>query len=217
MQEETEAVEREVVIISTLAEIAQREIERDFPDIRICILAARVGMDVLRHYGVRCRTIPCSLSIFNAPMVARMNAEGRLPKNRDEMISWAKSDGSYSASTGSTGAFTQNGRAFDGHLAILAYPGMDDTSDGVLIDIGLSQMSLPRRGITLEPLTATVDKGFLGGGQVCTTTLNGCLLRYRHLPDSFEWTHAADWREPKRRHFIVERTIAKIDLALRNA
>lgn len=210
------AIERDAAVIALLTEAVPREIDRDFPPelgLSICILGARVGHEVLRHYGIGCRTLACQLTVFNEAMVSRVGREAHMPKDDAEMKRWAREDGSWSVGTGGEGVNTPQGR-FDGHVVSLAFPGKIPEVDGVLIDLSLQQQSRPQRKIVLEPLTTVAPRGFLGGEEVCIAEMHGCICRYRHLPDSFDWCKVPDWRDAGRRHFIIERSIAKIDAAL---
>lgn len=213
-------IQRDVHIINSLVAVAPGEIERDFPiefGIQTCILASRIGMQVLKHYKVRCRAIPCDLTIYNAAFVERISVEGRMPKDDREAKKWSKQDGSWALGTSGTGRSNAQGR-FDGHVVIMAYHNVEaGDTDGVLIDLALFQMSRPSRDINLQAVAASTPKGFMEGDMRSIAVVNRCFVYHRRLLDSTDWMRTNDWLDKERRHFIIERTIAKIDSSLLKA
>jgi hypothetical protein len=208
-----EAIRRDVQILNNLLEIAPNEVERVFPDTRVCILTARVGMETLRHFKIRRRAVPVIVTAFNKAATERIEREGHLPTSQEEIKRWSREDGSWIVGGGGTGAMNRETNSFDGHVVILAHHD-DEEFDGVLLDLALGQMSRPHRDIHLEPLAATAPTGFLGGEAVVVAEMNGSIVRYRHMPEATEWTQAMDWRDPDRRAPIVARIIEKIEARL---
>jgi hypothetical protein len=178
---------------------------------------------VLRHFGVRIRTIACRVGVFNEAMLLRVDREGRWPTDPGETERWSRQDGSWGVSIGTTGQMIvkpDGMRRYDGHLVLLAHPqaARDEESDhgGVLIDLTLHQASRPQKGIQLDPLIATVGKDFLYGGPY-STVVNGCGVRYDYMPESMDWVFTPDWRDTDRRVPIIRRSIERMEAALDGA
>lgn len=209
-----QAVERDIAVVVAVHTYVPDEVSREFPGQSVCILTARVTLELLKHYKVPARAIPMKVAIFNERMVERISKEGRMPKDTSEGEQWAKQDGSWGLAIGYTGAVMDG--HYDGHLGVLVHYKVnseDEDIGGILLDLAIGQASRPSRGIVLEPLSSSVPAQFLSG-EAFLASCNGCVLNYTYFPESHEWTRTPDWRDPDRRAPIIERAKKKIDVAL---
>lgn len=204
-----EDIERTARILDALPRVVREEAERGFPGVPYtCVYNARVGFDVLRHFGIRVRALPVSVTVVNPAMVARMQREPGWPANQDEMREWQQEDGSWGVQVGDVGY--RPGR-YDGHLVLLALgPDLDGDPDygGVLVDAAIHQVSRPQHNIELESVVTPVSPNLLRDESQIVSN-NGCALIYRRI-DNVGYIDAPDWRDKERRVFAVERCIARL-------
>jgi hypothetical protein len=210
-----DAVERDAAVIRALAEHLPGEVERDFPGLQVCVLSARCGMEVLRHFGIRSRPLAVRVAVYNGAFMRRSAAEGRLPRDDAEARKWTRETGSYAIGVGYPNDQMYSGPAprLAGHIVLLTHFKDNPTDDGVLIDTAITQNSRPRRRMVFKPVVAAVPKGFLGGKPFAFHG-DQCVFRYEHHPELREWATVPDWCDPIRRDPIIRRTIAKIEREL---
>lgn len=210
-------IEREVLILTALREIVPNAVERDFPGIQTCVLTARVGLEVLRHFGIKARPVPVWAYVFNEHMRRMVNEMGRYPADQREMREWWKKHRAWTLGVGRTGQAADD--RFDAHLVLMTHRWDDSEGDGgVLIDLALGQVSRPQRRIYLEPVVATVPDGFMDEEKLSPLLAdsgNNNTVRYQFYPEKRgEWTHFPDWADQHRRDPIIRRSIEKIDAKL---
>jgi len=198
----TELAEREVTIIRGVVDVVPGEAAKEAHG-HYSTLTARIAMEVLRHYKIKVRAVPCVALCVNKPFMSKLAEVGRNPKTRSELAEWRRENGSSAIGL------------FDpiSVVTVMTHVGQDDEHDGVLVDTALDQFTAPQQGIVLHPLVATAPKGFIAGDQALLAQSGDVMVRYQRL-DNEEWVHSEGWRNKDLRHHAIQRAIAKIDLKL---
>lgn len=136
-------------VITALVKVAREEILTTFaPD--SCIASTRIGIDVLRYFGVTAKPIPVSVTIFNEDARRILEEEGI------EAVATAV-QGRETLDIGGPwtlglGVSTPNHAPGPGHLAI-AIP-----HHLTIVDLSLDQANRPRKNIALTPVALKVPE-----------------------------------------------------------
>lgn len=166
--------------IGALATAWEKVAKDELASPNACILAARVGAEALRYFGVRVQVEPVSLGVLNAKLFAQMEA-GVDPAD----IDW--SDGSWGVGINPDMLPTSTGPGWNGHLVLV----VDKT---MLMDLTLPQVNRPKFDIVLDPLIAKLDWEGFRRGERQGFSMNGCLVEYRRRSDlSASFRGAPDW------------------------
>ena len=154
----------------------------------VCILATRVAIETLRYFGVQAQELPVGLAVLNAEYVAWEQA-GR----PEPMPPTAHSIGvDPDADPTDERLATMGG--YMGHLVAL-------TTDNVMIDLTLSQVNRPQKGIELGPLIVEVPGDFSTRKDwLYVLSNNRCEIAYQSRPDiGTAYKDTADWRSNHKR------------------
>jgi hypothetical protein len=157
-----------------------------------CIAATRVGLEVLRYFGISAEELPVGMMVFNGPMLALMHRLQRLPT----VAEIEAEPGAWSVGVGvkPPGLLEDNRTGgWDGHLVILTEPFADDVR--WLIDLSVDQASRPQYGILMpECILAEATPGFLAGAQrLVGEGPNGMTITYEAHPENTDYRTAPDW------------------------
>jgi hypothetical protein len=175
-----------------------------------CILASRMGVDILRHFGIRAKVLPVNMWAYNRWMLEAME-RGLEPEEALEeygpKIRMISVEGS------------RDGHDWAGHMVVLAdlTPVRTGASGLGLIDLTLDQAARPERALYLEPLWIDgVPEDFPAGGQVDAYLEDvKVFVRYKAAFDQGRhYTKAPDWRHPTSMFGIAGRLIREIKTEL---
>lgn len=166
---------------------------RLFPDWRssvgmkvdTCIWSTRIGIEVMRYFGLPATALPVSVQVHN-PRMVELHSQGVEPtvENMDEVGAWA-------LGTDPDKPMPETGRrGWNCHLI------MHVERFGVLVDLSLEQYNRPAKNIVLEPLPALIDPVFWEGQHVAVL-VRGCHVLYCHRPEQQSYRDTYDWHEGK--------------------
>jgi hypothetical protein len=164
------AAAKETIIVEALARVARPIIRRTWrPD--SCVASTRVGLDVLKAYGVQARPWACMAQVWNPTMVAAVNRG--LPAEAAQLEPGAWSVGI--------------GMADDqlGHLVIV--------TPTWIVDLSIDQASRPDRdmGLPTRGIIAPRTQG-------AVITADGIFIAWREASGQ-AWRSATDWTARRRR------------------
>jgi hypothetical protein len=142
-----------------------------------CILATRVGIEVLRYFGVPASAVSTALCVLNAEYITWQQAGSQEPLPPE------------AHSIGVDPAAVPTQPRYRGHLVLV-------TDDNTMIDLTLPQVNRPHKGIELQPLVARVPKDFRTNTSWFATKNAGCEVAYQPFDDR-TYKEAPDWRNHK--------------------
>lgn len=148
-----------------------------------CILAARVGQEVLAYFGHRAEPMPVAAGILSPVVAAYADA------HPDEVITLEKVVALGGHSIGTDPGSTVNGRGWNCHM-LLHLP-----ERRTVLDLTLDQYNRPAHDINLDALV-----GFYEGDEAPTEFLfskAGCRIYYRQHPEQTSYRQAPDWRRAR--------------------
>lgn len=188
-------------LLPLLAELAPEEIRRELPGRRdVCVLATRVGYDVLSYFGVESAPVVVRALAFNPPAVAWVNERG--PNVSDEQLEEYNATGAWVVAIDEEDHEIP-GR-FPGHL-VLRVP-----SERALVDLSIDQFARPERGIIM-PKSAIFDApdDFFSDDGAATYGLEGGgrLAYFYRQRGTKDFRSGADW---KRKNPISGRVIRRL-------
>jgi hypothetical protein len=149
-----------------------------------CILAANVGKEALRYYGIDARPLPVQVVAQNAKLAEQIDA-GLEPD-------W--NSGAWGVGIDPDQEPPEGVNGWNGHLVLWL------KADDALVDLTLGQMSRPERDINLRPLVVGgVTQEWLETGEDAVYGVEtGARVVYRARPDlSGSWHHSPDWSKKK--------------------
>jgi len=173
-----------------------------------CILSSRIGVEVLRYFGIDARPEPAGLDVLNAVMLEGISrgltAEQIVAEYGDD--AWAISvdeDERHRLVEPVRVTDSRRPGGWSGHMVVWApltvasLPewGGPVTQSYALIDLSLDQANRPHRRIVLEPSWTATDDGFLRGEPVVAYDDNqGCGIRWWHRPGNLGYRHGRSWQ-----------------------
>jgi hypothetical protein len=167
-------------VVAALVRVG-RPIMLEYTARRSCIAATRMGLEVLRYFGVAAVPQPVRLGAFNATAWAAL-AAGQ-PLDTEHTDAW---------SVGVAGVGQPRSRGgWDGHLALLV-------RDAVLLDLSLDQFSRPEHQLVLAASWFPLPPEFFQDGWVTYQHALGAVIRYQRLHDA-SWKRSRDWLATDRR------------------
>lgn len=117
-----------------------------------CIATTRVGLDVLRYFGIPAQEYPLLVAIFN-PEAVQLLADG-LPMEelaaRTQAIGPEEPSGPWSVGLGMSPVPGGRANGWSGHL-VIGSPAL-----GIVADLSADQASRPHKQIVLEPYWASI-------------------------------------------------------------
>lgn len=172
------------LIVGRVAGAVPEELRSDFPDRRdICVLASRVGYDVLRYFGVNAKPVVARALAFNAKWDEWVDTtRGDLNDPRWEE---AIKDGAHSLVVDEVDRQVK-GR-FAGHL-ILWLPDL-----GQLMDLSAEQFSRPDHDMVFPPAVRLLAPEFLGGEAHVFDSPDGGAIAYRYRQGVTSFRRGGDW------------------------
>jgi len=184
-----------------------------------CVLAARVGMQLLHEVGVEASPLPVRCAIYNRAMAERIgNDVGRLfePWPEDEELA-AKNEGCWSVMIGWVEpGDPRAGQRFIGHVVLTTR-----NPDGI-IDLTLDQAARPDRDIHVEPAFLPLDRQglrALRAGEAAAAYHEqdqDTRIVYAYAPDLEQrLREAPDWSGRGFNQLVRERTISECRTSFR--
>jgi hypothetical protein len=189
-------------VVNGLLQLGPPLIAARTPGKRVCLLAARVGIEVLRYFGLMPKPFPCRAVGMNDIAV-----DG-LAKHQ----SWPEIFAAGGHSIGQAGSGVLPDGHWDGHLAVLIerYCVEDREEGALLVDLSLGDLNRPERGIHTAPLRATVpQRSVTRQERLFLPLAEGGIVMYERIPDT-SWRDAPDWRESRRWNPIVAALIREL-------
>lgn len=166
-----------------------------------CIASTRIGIAVLRHFGVLCRPQPVTMMAFTGPAFEALAAGQRDASKFDH------SKGEHSLGIVGNGEITTHPDGtfgWDGHLVILV------PQPAMLIDLSIDQADRPELGLHLTgPVLCPLDNivAFRAGERTAYEREDGMVLTYRRLL-SDNWKKSARTGFPE---LVVADVIAELE------
>jgi len=176
-------------------------IEATFDRRDLCILAARVVLDVAAYFDIKARPVPVRVIVYNRAFASRIVNIG--PDDEVDAKRWEREDGAYSVGVGFGGdpAFgvigsgsrsaARKANKWAGHLIVEA--------DGAFGDFAINQAERPLYGIVTGP---AVVGPLPADTKVWQGTRGGTTIEYQRIDDD-DYRTAPDWRDRRRREPIV--------------
>lgn len=148
-----------------------------------CIASTRIGIDVLRGFGLRSYPIATRVVAYNAAAARLVTA--RVPVDEWPDEAW---------SVGIQGSGVSKAGEWDGHLVI----GLRDSDgrEGVL-DLSADQMSRPTRGLEITPILFHPPTWPFGA-----TLANGVVIAYGKIK-SRSFKSSPDWSKDRARPSVL--------------
>jgi hypothetical protein len=190
-------------ILARLVEYGPRVIRDNAKPGPRCVLATRVGLDVLARFGLDAAPLPLQVDVCNVAF-AQWEIDGA-PGGEPEFLArgcWLVSNNPapFAGRLVSEAARDLDERErWPGHLVVLVR--------GQLLDLDLQQTARPRHHILPPDALAVRWDGHVAGANFPW----GC-VRYCPWPTSYplpEYTHSGDWRKP------IDHIVAPIVRAIR--
>lgn len=168
-------------VIKAYAEVARPLISERFGSAS-CIAAARVTIDVMRHFGLRAEPVSVVARASNAQYWAcRARVGGRPPESQKEFERWHVQDGAYVAQVG-------NATAPDGSGHVVAV-----VEAHTLIDGAIDQLDRPRYNLRLPPiLIAQCQPDFRQGATVMLGVYGGATVQYDAVEEN-DWFRRSEY------------------------
>lgn len=145
-----------------------------------CILAARIGMDVMHMLGYRTKPLPVKVTAHNAAAVA-IRDSGERPTPDD-----ATTAGAFEVVLG----FSPEPKpgTYNGHLIFVV-------DEALAVDLTAHQLSHPDRGLDIKPLYFPVNKSFLRGDEALGLEHpeHGWRVIYGPHPADKDWAASTDY------------------------
>lgn len=166
-------------------------IEQEFHRRDLCILTARVVIDVAHYFGIACAPLPVRVLVANRQYAERMKVDGFTDDNRDTWYA----NGEHSVGIG-FGSPEGRVNAWNGHLIV--------TAGDCFGDFSVWQAERPEKGIItgpaiLGPYRPEILRWSMGSE-------DGTELWYGRIQNQ-GYLYSPDWRDPKRRHRLVGQLI----------
>lgn len=200
--------------LELLAAYGWEELAKEFnPD--CCIAASRIGLDVLRYFGVHAEPIVVELLVVNAAFGRKLFEYSRTHTEQppaDVALSWQTDEvGGWAILVGSEqGAvkFSVGTPGFGGHVVLLV-------EGRWLLDLSIQQANRPEKHINLPNAILTeVRRQWPNDGSLALVQENGCVLSYRPKESPEDLTTTPDWSDQKR-HTAALRLIRRMEKYVR--
>ena len=201
-------------LVETLPPIMQPVFGKD-----VCVLASRVGRELLFEVGVEAQPLPVRVAVINRPMFDRIEGDfDRLfEKWSDEEENVARDEGCWAVMLGwDDQKADARGTRFAGHVVLTT------TNPDGIIDLTLDQAARPKLGLPVEPAFMPLDRRSLralrrGEGAAAYKDLeSGARIVYGRADDLEQGLRAApDWSGRGFNEMVRQRTIAEARTAFR--
>lgn len=153
----------------------------------LCVLATKVGLDVLRYFGVDAKPLPVVVAALNAPAVDWIESDRELPREYGEDADEFEKSGAWIVQIDERD-LGEPGR-YPGHL-VVGLPGED-----AILDLSLGQFARPEKGILVPPGGMfDLPEGFADGRRGLYQLEGGGALVYEARPRSDRFRRGADWK-----------------------
>lgn len=181
-----------------------------FKNTNNCILSTRLGVDVLKRYGLDAKAQPVIVAAFNREgyeMYARNVPPSQWP------------DDAWSVGVAGTGESDRDVRAWDGHLVVLLRnpPNAEGRKVRTLIDLTADQFDRPERGIYVGgPVFMDLTSTWTPHDPLFTTMGAGSpddvrtVVLYKPQVNAGDWRSAPDWMGYPETHEDLVDTIVKV-------
>lgn len=158
-----------------------------------CVLASRVAIDVLSHYGYAASPHPVAIMASNDVRWQAMQSGRDGP--------WVDKAGGYSVGVGRLPTSNETR-----HLVVVVPAQLK------MIDLSLDQFSRPEKGIPLQPTWFDIHPEWSSGSSasMALKSAHGVHLYYEHGQWS-AFASSVDWLNPKRAQPFVRATLAAIE------
>lgn len=185
-------------------------IVRRYTEADCCIWASRIGMDVLKHFGIKARCITVNFYCANAAFMEQMMKHGRMPRDKAELEEWHKENGATNMGVVSDDDDAKNWDRYNGHVVTFL------PDDNIIIDLSSEQFNRPQYGITVEPAPRKVPVGWelLESEEAHYDLPGGGVAVYKARPDQRGYIFTQAWVDSPGRRMVVPETIAKLELEL---
>lgn len=169
-----------------------------------CVMASRIGMEVMKHYDVRnARSAAVAITCGNPRYTELVEEHGRVPLSHGELMEWREQGAYVHGVTGHRKEAPQPGH-WNGHLITLG--------EEVLLDLSLDQMTRPQHDIDVETFCGPVGQEFLRGEErAAFLSGTGCLITYNLEPWNDEWMTSLDWNQLASYRPVIDAIIEEID------
>lgn len=185
-------------IVDTVAHVVPKVLDTITTGPNYCVLATRVGIEVLRAYNVRCQPLAVKLDALPPVYVERMK-QGRRPDAPGEDVDEWKEAGAYGVTLGRTEEIDGPDAEYvgwDGHVGILVFgpTAMSPNTGRLFVDLTLKQVQRPERNLIVEAIGFEVPRGWEHTTERHAWTLrNGTMVQYEADPENRRYLTAPDW------------------------
>jgi hypothetical protein len=138
-----------------------------------CVLASRLGVELLRHYGVRARAVATDLTVLNSPYSEAVIREESFD------VKQAEEDGAWAIWV------SRHDQGDLGHVVIVA-------DERVLLDLTAHQANRPKKQIHAEAFWHESPE-FARGERTVLRTDDDCVWIYEPRPDDRDFVRAPAW------------------------
>lgn len=148
-----------------------------------CVLHTRLGLDVLRYFGIHAQAEPVAVSAFTADAYAAF-------QTGEDLTNVGYSVGVYG--DGNTDRAPNGRLMWDGHLVLHVAHGPR------LVDLTADQLHRPQHGLVVNApiITPIFDPAAWDRtGAMTLTSPDGTVVLYQRM-DNAAWRRAADWTGP---------------------
>jgi hypothetical protein len=178
-----------MTLFEAMGPIVAPTLEQYFGRRDLCILAARVAIDVAAYFGVHAEPMPVQVTLYNESF-ARHVADEFAGVDRTDVASWG--DDSWSVGIGC--GLPERDGGWDGHLIAVA--------NGWFGDFSIQQAERLQHNIVTGPAVV----GPVTGSMWKAVNDTGTAVEYRRIDDD-RWRRAPDWKDAARRRQPVGKII----------
>lgn len=151
-------------------------------NLRCSVTATRVVFDVLRKHNFKVTPMAVDARVYNPLYTQKM----RPPETDEEANTWLE-EGCWSVVLGNSPKVANK---WPGHLVAIV-------NDICIIDLAIVQAYRPDKNIIVNPVFAEINEAFINGEIQRGVDNNGCLIVYKTLPESQDYTKYKDWIDKK--------------------
>lgn len=185
-----------LVLFRKLGPLIAPSLEQAFGRRDLCIVATRIAIEVAAYYGVAAQPMAVRTVLYNKAFAAHVANNFADVEDKSRPSSWG--DDSWSVGIG-CGKAPEPGR-WDGHLIAV--------TDDIFADFSIQQAERLEHGIYTGPALV----GPLRDAEKCWKAVHeptGTVIEYSRIEDK-SWRAAPDWRDRRRRRFIVAALIREV-------
>jgi hypothetical protein len=192
-------VARYADVVWALSQVTPAAFEKDWPNYPgHCILGTRVGLGVLRYFGIEAKPVAVGAAFYN-PIAAKALEEGVRGMDLYRTV-----PGAWAVGVGAKPDDPDQPGHWNGHLII-------ETAEH-LIDLNSDQASRPERQMPVPAALVLRKPPEWTSGEKMAWSLDEGVVGIYWLVDDQRWRQAPDWRGDDRH----KRTTGKVIRAVRN-